>query len=47
MGMDICDPMQDNFLFGLHEVFFFLLKMVEADYRGAKECSIPDLDFVL
>lgn len=38
--------MQGNFLFVLGGLFF-LLNMVEADYRGTKEGTNPDLDFFL
>lgn len=47
MGINIYHLMQDNFLFVLGGMFFFLLNMVEADYRGTKECTSPDLDFFL
>lgn len=45
MGITIYHLMQENFLFVLGGVFFFFLNMVEADYRGTKERTNPDLDF--
>lgn len=39
--------MQDNFSFVLGGLFFFFLNMVEADFRGTKECINLDLDFFL
>lgn len=45
MGINTYHPMENNFLFVLGGFFFFLLNMVEADYRGTKECSNPGLDF--
>lgn len=45
MGIYINHLMQDNFLFVLGGFFFFFLNMVEADFRGTKECINLDLDF--
>lgn len=47
MAINISHLMQDNFLFVLGGVFFFFLNMVEADFRGRKECNNLDLDFFL